>query len=572
MSRTQTWRIVITLIMIVAAIYYSWPTVRFWTMPLAEKDQLIKNNPAKMFKMKQEAIRLGRDLQGGMYVVLRVQMERLDESAKKDAVDRALQIIRNRIDQFGVTEPMIQKQGNDRVVVELPGFTDTERAQKLIGETAQLQFKLLETSENSSLLLNKIDKVLKELGISVESVTPESEDETAALQDSASADSAVATDSSEAEVDVLADLLGEQADSLSMADMLTEEELESPFSIYLEPIPGVAEPMWLVEDEYVLNLKAILDRPEIKKIIPNDVEFSWGTRTQIEKGRMLARLYLLKSRVQMSGEYLTDASPQTDQFGSPHVAFRLTREGGRIFSRVTGPNIGKPLAIVLDGKVESAPNIQDRIRDQGRITLGGGATFEEARDLSIVLKAGALPAPVEIIESSVVGPSLGKDSISKGLTSSYIALILVLLFIGIYYRLSGVIADIALVFNLFFLLAAMAALRATLTMPGIAGIILTIGISVDSNVLIFERVREEMLTGKTIRAAIDAGYDRALLTIIDSHVTTLITAAVLFIFGSGPVKGFAVSLFLGVSISLYTALVITKAIFDIRKGYKTLSI
>lgn len=567
MSRTQTWRIVITLIMIVAAIYYSWPTVKFWTMPQAEKEQLAKNNPAKMFKMKQDAIRLGRDLQGGMYVVLRVQMERLDESAKKDAVDRALQIIRNRIDQFGVTEPMIQKQGNDRVVIELPGFTDTERAQKLIGETAQLQFKLLETPENASLLLNKIDKALEELGISVENVTPEAEEETAALSDSA-----VAADSAEAEVDVLADLLGEQADSLSMADMLTEEELESPFSIYLEPIPGVAEPMWMVEDEYVLNLKAILDRPEIKKIIPNDVEFSWGTRTQIEKGRRMARLYLLKSRVQMSGEYLTDASPQTDQFGSPHVAFQLTREGGRIFSRVTGPNIGKPLAIVLDGKVESAPNIQDRIRDQGRITLGGGATFNEARDLSIVLKAGALPAPVEIIESSVIGPSLGRDSISKGLTSSYIALILVLVFIGIYYRLSGVIADIALVFNLFFLLAAMAALRATLTMPGIAGIILTIGISVDSNVLIFERIREEMLTGKTIRAAIDAGYARALLTIIDSHVTTLITAAVLFIFGSGPVKGFAVALFLGVSISLYTALVITKAIFDIRKGYKTLSI
>ncbi len=572
MSRTQTWRVVITLIMIVAAIYYSWPTVRFWMTSGAEKDQLAKNNPAKLFRMKQEAIRLGRDLQGGMYVVLRVQMERLDENARKDAVDRALQIIRNRIDEFGVTEPMIQKQGNDRVVIELPGFTDTERAQKLIGETAQLQFKLLETPENASLLLNKIDKALEELGISVESVTPKAEEETAALQDSTVTDSIVAADSAKAEVNVLADLLGEQADSLGEADILTEEELESPFSIYLEPIPGMAEPMWMVENEYVLNLKAILDRPEIKKIIPSDVEFSWGTRAQSEKGRIMTQLYLLKSRVQMSGEYLTDASPQTDQFGSPHVAFQLTREGGRIFSRVTGPNIGKPLAIVLDGKVESAPNIQDRIRDQGRITLGRGATFEEARDLSIVLKAGALPAPVEIIESSVVGPSLGKDSISKGLTSSYIALILVLVFIGIYYRLSGVIADIALVFNLFFLLAAMAALRATLTMPGIAGIILTIGISVDSNVLIFERIREEMFTGKTVRAAIDAGYDRALLTIIDSHVTTLITAAILFMLGSGPVKGFAVSLFLGVSISLYTALVITKVIFDIRKGYRTLSI
>jgi preprotein translocase subunit SecD len=299
---------------------------------------------------------------------------------------------------------------------------------------------------------------------------------------------------------------------------------------------------------------------------------AFGTRPEIASGRDVTRFYIMKSRVQMSGEYLTEAGPRLDNFGVPVVDFQLTREGGRIFSRVTGPNIGKPLAIVLDGKVESAPNIQDRIRDRGQITMGGGATFEEARDLSIVLKAGALPAPVEIIETSVVGPSLGRDSINKGLTSAYIGLFLVLALVGVYYRLSGVIANVGLLFNLFFLLSAMAGLRATLTMPGIAGIILTIGISVDSNVLIFQRIREELSSGKTIRAAIDAGYDRALVTIIDSHVTTLITAAILFMFGSGPVKGFAVSLFLGVLISLYTAVVITKAIFDIRKSYETLSI
>lgn len=553
MSRAQTWRSVITLLMIVAAVYYSWPTIRYWTLPHADTERLEEENPARLFQMKQEAIRLGLDLQGGMHVVLRVQKEKLDEAASEDAVDRALEIIRNRIDQFGVTEPAIQKSGDDRIIVDLPGFTDTKRAQKLIGETAQLQFKLLESLENASLLLSKIDKSLVEMEETIEGQVEEPKEDTA-------------------EVDVLADLLGEGADSLQDLAALTDEEIDQPFSIYLELVPRATYPVYYVETDLILNIKAILEKPEIQELIPNDVQFAFGTRPEIYAGRDMTRFYMLKSRVQMSGEYLTDATPAYDQFGGPIVNFQLTREGGRIFSRVTGPNIGKPLAIVLDGKVESAPNIQDRIRDAGRITMGGGATFDEARDLSIVLKAGALPTDVEIIESSVVGPSLGRDSISKGLTSSWIALLLVMTFIGIYYRLSGIIADIALLFNLFFLLAAMAGLRATLTMPGIAGIILTIGISVDANVLIFQRIREELATGKTIRASIDAGYDRALVTIIDSHVTTLITAAILFVFGSGPVKGFAVSLFLGVSISLYTALVITKAIFDIRKGYKSLSI
>lgn len=565
MSRTQTWRISITLLLVIVAVYFSWPTIKYWSMSQGERDQLAASNPAQLFTMKQEAIRLGRDLQGGMYVVLRVKMEQLDEKSRKGAVDRALQIIRNRIDQFGVTEPTIQTQGDDRIVVELPGFTDTDRAQKLIGETAQLQFKLLETYENASLLLGKIDKLMGEMGITVESVTPSND--VSAVSGTAP-ETAPAGDTSG--VDVLADLTGKKTDLLTDTTA-TREEQEMPFSMYLENY-GNNAPEWMVENEVVPNLKAILDKPEFKRLIPPDVEFAWGTRSQINKGRMMTALYLLKSRVQMSGEYLTDANPQTDQFGKPIVSFQLTNEGGRIFSRVTGPNVGKPLAIVLDGKVESAPNIQDRIRDRGQITMGSGASFTEAKDLSIVLKAGALPAPVEIIESNVVGPSMGADSINKGLTSSFVALLLVIVFIGIYYRLSGVIADVALVFNLFFLLAGMAAMRATLTMPGIAGIILTMGISVDSNVLIFERIREEMASGKTIRASIDAGYDRALLTIIDSHVTTLITAAILFIFGSGPIKGFAVSLFLGVLISLYTALIITKAIFDFRKGYKTLSI
>jgi protein-export membrane protein SecD len=254
------------------------------------------------------------------------------------------------------------------------------------------------------------------------------------------------------------------------------------------------------------------------------------------------------------------------------VDFRVASEGIGRFAQLTGANINKPLAVVLDNNVESAPFINSKIRGSGTITMGGSAKIEDAVNMKIVLEAGALPAPVEIIEKNVVGASMGADSISKGFYSCLIGLIVVLLYIAIFYRISGVIADIGLIFNIFFLLAVMAGLGATLTMPGIAGIILTIGMSVDSNILIFERIREELRTGKTIRASIDAGYVRAFIAIFDCHVTTMITAAALFFFGSGPIRGFAVTLFWGVAISLYTAYVITKVIFDVRKAYQKLSI
>ena len=261
-----------------------------------------------------------------------------------------------------------------------------------------------------------------------------------------------------------------------------------------------------------------------------------------------------------------------DEFGQPKVDFQLSGDGAARFAQLTGANVNKPLAIVLDDRCESAAFINSKIRRNGQITLGSSASIQDAVNLEIVLKAGSLPAPVEIIEKNVVGATLGADSIRKGFYSSLFGLALVLLYILIYYRISGLIADIGLVFNIFFLLAVMAGLGATLTMPGIAGIILTIGISVDANILIFERIREELRTGKTVRASIDAGYSRAFVAIFDSHVTTLITAGALFLFGSGPIRGFAVTLFWGVAISLYTAYVITKAIFDIRKGYRKLSI
>jgi len=310
----------------------------------------------------------------------------------------------------------------------------------------------------------------------------------------------------------------------------------------------------------------------VQRQIPVDVQFAWSTRSEIRNSREVYILHLVKRKVQFVGKYLENIALSRDNMGGFVVNFQLSGDGAARVAQLTRTNIDKPLAIVIDDKIESAPFINSTIRNRGQITMGGSAGVEDARNMEIVLKAGALPAPVEIIEKNVVGASLGADSIKKGFTASLFGLTLVLLFIAIYYRLSGVIADVGLVFNIFFLLAVMSALGATLTMPGIAGIILTIGMSVDSNILIFERIREELRTGKTVRASIDAGYDRAFVAIFDSHVTTLITAGALFLLGSGPIKGFAVTLFWGIVISLYTAFVVTKQVFDFRKGYRKLSI
>ena len=293
-----------------------------------------------------------------------------------------------------------------------------------------------------------------------------------------------------------------------------------------------------------------------------------------DTGREFRIPYLVKKRVMLTGDVLSDARVAIGQFNEPYVLVTFDAKGAREFDRITGDNVKKRMAIVLDNTVYSAPVINERISG-GRAQITGTFTTQEANDLAIVLRAGALPAPLKIIQDLTVGPSLGQDSIEKGIRATLIAGAMVVLFMVIYYKLSGAIADLALVLNLICLMGALAALNATLTLPGIAGIILTIGMGVDSNVLIFERIREELRQGKPVRLAVDSGYDKALLTIVDSHVTTLITGLVLFLFGTGPIKGFAVTLCLGIGINLFTALVGTKVVFDWmnqRRKVATLSI
>jgi len=398
----------------------------------------------------------------GEGLVYRLSAEELDR-IRTGAVTQAVETIRNRIDQFGVSEPLIQQQGSDEILVQLPGVSDPQRAIDLIGKTALLAFKLV--------------------------------DEKVRYQ------------------------------------------------------PGMALP----EDDEVLY-RRVLDP---------------------ETGQELDREpYVVKKRAMLTGDTLTDARVAIDQFNEPYVSIAFDPVGAEIFGQVTGDHVGERFAIVLDGNVYSAPVIRERIGG-GRASITGNFTSAEANDLSIVLRAGALPAPVEILQNVTVGPSLGADSIRAGLIATLVGFCVVVVFMAFYYRMAGLVADVALVMNLVVLMGALGALSATLTLPGIAGILLTIGMGVDSNVLIFERIREELRLGKTVRLAVDQGYDRAFVSILDAHMTTLITAVVLFLFGSGPVKGFAVTLSLGIVINLFTAFVGTKMFFDwvnARRRLETLSI
>ena len=389
------------------------------------------------------------------------------ERLQKAAVSQALETIRNRVDQFGVTEPLIQLQGERQILIQLPGEKNPQRALNLIGKTALLEFKLLDE--------------------------------------------------------------------------------EAPFARELpERIPASQEAALLAE----WNPKV----PAGDEILFERVDEKEGSATK--------RPYLVKQRAVMTGETLQDALVAIGDFNEPYVSITFDGAGAKQFERLTTENVKKRLAIVLDGSVYSAPVIQERIAG-GRAQVSGSFSMEEANDLAIVLRAGSLPAPVNVIQNVTVGPSLGQDSIDAGIRAAWVGTTLVVLFMAFYYRLAGVIADFALVLNVVLLIGALAALNATLTLPGIAGIILTIGMAVDSNVLIFERIREELRLGKPVRLAVDAGYEKAFLTIVDTHVTTLITALVLFLFGTGPIKGFAVTLSLGVTINLFTALVGTKVVFDL---------
>jgi protein-export membrane protein SecD len=546
------WKLVIIFAVIAASIWALYPSVRYYSMTSDERARLTSEERDKYI---ESALKLGLDLQGGVHIVLEVDDSKLDDNAKKDIMDRAIKIYRNRIDQFGVAEPTIQQQGDRRIIVELPGLEDVERAHRILGQTAQLEFRLVREQDEMARTLTLLDKTLR--GVKVTGTVV---DTTGVGADTTStATTTPPAQAADAAVDsLLPTLAGESPDKMPMP----EASPDRPFTSYLvSSFDGGV----VVDERRVEQVTALLATEQARRAIPANSILMWGHQPlPMQDGGEGRVLYMVEKNPTLDGSSLVDATtrPDPDDPSRLNVGFRLNRQGAIIFGRFTGENIGRRIAIVLDSKVRSAPVVQSKIPGgEGRIT--GLDNDEEAGDLAIVLRAGALPAPVTIAEERTVGPSLGRDSVNASAMAAGLGFVLTLIFMMIYYRWSGALACAAMILNLVIELAILAKLRATITLPGVAGLILTIGMSVDANVLIFERMREELAKGKTVRAAIEAGYDRAFNAILDSNVTTLITAFVLWQFGTGPVKGFATTLSIGILVSMFTALVCTRVVFDL---------
>ena len=611
-----------------------WPTFKLQT--LSDNDKNILEDKGELRNLESKAIKQGLDLKGGMYIALEVDIPTLIENIAinkdqkltsvfesirneilqspetdfftsfssfidqrnvklsryyydygsntndiidglkteaDDAINRVLEILQNRIDQFGVAEPTIQKQGTQRIIVELAGVQNSERARALLESTALLEFYLVKDVTTTNDFMIKIDQILKKN----KSLTDVAKEPEPSPNDNKS-------DSNEDEAVSVSDLFGEATDTGSENDSTVVDQdmfAERPFSSLLRNLGNSIG----VPEKNAFAIKQIISKPEIRdRLTSIGANFLFGHKAEeyvlndgsVEK---MYTLYLLDDQAELTGGVVEEAKanlgPQgTTSAGQPIVNLSMNSDGARKWAIMTGSNIGRRVAIVLDNKVHMAPNIREKISGGGTL-IEGFANIDEAKDIAIVLRAGALPAPVDIVEEKVVGPSLGAESVKRGTQSVLIGLAIVLIFILVYYRTAGSIADFALIWNLILVLAILASLQATLTLPGIAGLILTVGMSIDANVIIFERIREELDKGKTAKAAIDGGYNRALTTIVDANMTTLIAALVLWQFGTGPIRGFATVLFWGILISMFTAIFVTRTVFNAfvnRKGFKKLNI
>ncbi len=634
-STGSRWAVISILILFVA--YKLWPTYKFYSLTEEDKTQLETDNPVGLKNLGEDAINLGLDLQGGMHVVLEVDIPNLvkklannktpeliaavddaeklsiqnrsdffDEFTKisdektlplkrsftnlisttgntavidelknqtDNSINSVLEIIRNRVDEFGVAEPNIQKSGTRRIIVELAGVKDPERARNLIQSTALLEFILVKDAQAQQAIFTSIDDILIEKGVTL---------------DNGDSNENPNTDS-DFSADTTSDVLAELFDSENEVDEIDESNPlktpgdilnERPFSGYLKAFPTG---LGVLADEFN-KVSNLLANEAVKKVIPFDSKFLWGSKVnnaELNDGSFVSyrNLYFVNKTPELTGGVIKEASATfgaagSDVSGQAVVNLTMNSMGTKKWSQSTGANVGRNVAIVLDGKVYLAPVIRDRI-PSGRTQITGLDNVDEAKDIANVLRAGALPTPVNIIEERTVGPSLGRDSINSGTSAMIIGFSLVIAFMVLYYRGSGFLAIFALILNIVVVLSVLAGLNATLTLPGIAGLILTIGMAVDANVIIFERIREEIDKGKTVRASIDAGYQRAFTTILDANLTTLIAAFVLWGIGSGPIKGFAITLSIGICSSMFTAIFVTRTFFMYltnRKTMKSLSI
>jgi len=473
-----------------------------------------------------DIVTLGLDLKGGTYLALEIDESRaaLTDAQRTDAIDRALKVVRIRVEGLGVSEPVVQKSGNDRIIVQLAGLKNTSSARDVISKAAFLEFQVVRPEAMGEALPRIERAVVAAFPNEARTAAPA---RTGPFQQKGQ-DSAATT--------------------------------ATPFQSKIVGQGGEGQLLVSVQD--TAAIARWLRAPQVQAALPRGTELLWGV-PEAEENDNIRSLWLVDQKALMTGEYLESAVAGTDpQFGRPIVNFELNRRGGRVFGRETGRNLGKQMAIVLDEQVYTAPVIQGQITRSGQITLGE-ATMEDAADLALVLRAGALPAPLKIVEERTVGPSLGQDSVNSGFIAGIIGLVgVVLIMIG-YYRLAGLFAVTALTLYTVYTLGALALMDAVLTFPGIAGLVLSIGMSVDANVLIFERIREELEAGRSVRPAVSEGFKQALSAIVDSNITTLLTAAILWYVGTGPIKGFAVTLGVGIVISMFSAIFVTRTLFTL---------
>ena len=601
-SKLRT-RLLLILFIFGLGIYSLWPTIKYQLLSDTEKNNLSKE---EVEYLQSNSIKQGLDLKGGIYIVLEVDLPQLvnnlannkdkkfdifindlkdgytnnsvdffelfDSKATNqdlklpryfitygktknqiieqlkfqadDSINRIIEIIQNRVDQFGVSEPTIQKQGNDRVIIELAGIQDSERARGLLQSTALLELMIVKDVESTNTIIRQIDN----LSYSDNQIGIKSQNE----------------------------------DATNGGDLFSSDNEVNDLQ-FSSLLIGIGSDL-AIDKENLEQFNSILSQENIKQLLEatgSNFLFSNSSRTFLNDFGEEEEVYIvyhLVNNAELTGGVIENAQVRLSQSGvtagQPLVQMEMNSAGSREWARITGANIKKRIAIVLDKKVHMAPVINSQIFG-GSTVIEGLDSIEEAEDIAIVLRAGALPVPVTIIDQKIVGPSLGADSVQQGTSSILIGLVLVVLFIIFYYRMSGFIASFSLIWTLILLLGILALLQATLTLPGIAGLILTVGMSIDANVIIFERIREELRKGKTVRSAIDSGYQRAITTIVDANLTTGIAAGVLYQYGTGPIKGFATVLFWGIVVSMFTAIIVTRFLFDFttsRRNVEKLSI
>ncbi len=517
--------------------------------------------------LKRVPLKRGLDLQGGMHLELEIDESKQAVANKSEALDRALKVVRQRIDEFGVSEPLVQKAGEDRIIVELPGIDDPERAIELVQKSAFLEFQITDKTQALERVMPRFDEIARSAGIAVASAvgndTAKKSGATSLLTQKA--------DSSKDSTGKAVATTGK--DSTGKDSTAAKAVAGGLFATNVQPgqLPG----QYIIPESAFSAISKALALPAIQAAMPPGKNMRWGVDSLVSGNQRFFALYVLDSRPIITGEVLTDARPNSDPVEGNVVQFTLNNEGARRFKAETGKHVKDNMAIVLDQRVVTAPVLNSAIGRNGQITLGGGS-LQAAQDLALVLRAGALPVPLKVAQYGTIGASLGNDSINKGVLALGIAMLLIMVILIGYYRFSGLLAVAALVLYLVYTLAMLAGFNAVLTLPGLAGFVLSIGIAVDANVLIFERIREELDHGKSVRLAIDEGFRHALSAIIDTSATTILSGMVLYQYGTGPVRGFAVTLVAGLVASLFTALFVSKTFFLLwlnrSRGVQTLSI